>query len=188
MKLRILSLLLLLLLFVACPPPDYPVLFGYNGEWHESLKIEEGTIEAKITGKISFYGWQDILHIEIAFKGLDMSTITFFDSTSGSGHTMNTAHFLDNRVIFNSEKFRVIYSNIYNVGDRIEVVIGSVFDNHIDFQHMTRDEFYTYLDMLNGRIQIESIFAEPKLIEVKVNKKLLAKKLRGWVPALEENG
>ncbi|UCC78358.1 MAG: hypothetical protein JSW64_08705 [Candidatus Zixiibacteriota bacterium] len=182
-----LSIILSFLFAVACPPPDYSILFGYNGEWEKSLKIKESPIVANITGHIRFYGWSDQMHIEIAIEGLDTSKIVFFDSTLLiSGRTINTTNYFNDKVMFESEIFRPFYYDIYKRKHRIELAIGGIFDTRKGFDEMTKDEFFTYLDMLNGRIHIVNIFSEPKLIEVKMDKKKLIKKLRGRVSALRE--
>ena len=197
MKSRILAFLLLLFIFAACPPPDYPILFGYNGEWHKSLKIEEASIRLKIRGEIRLSGWSDVLFIKVGIEGLDNSKITFFDTTNFSGRSVSRTHYFDNKIIFQSETFRSPAKfdshlerdlDIFLERQKVDIVISAIFDNHELYEDMTRGEFFSYLDKLTARIRIENLFAEPKLINVKVDKKLLAKKLRGWVPALEENG
>ncbi len=177
------------LIVVACPAPDYPVLFGYEDDWHKSLTIKEGPIEVKITGRIRLYSWADALHIKVAIEGLDTSKIVFFDSTlSISKRTVNTTNYFNDKVIFESEAFWFFRYEIYKKKHRIDVVIGATYDSHKFYGDMTRDEFFAYLDIVNARLRIENIFAEPKVIEVKLDKKLLVRKLRGRVPALREKG
>lgn len=177
------------LIVVACPPPDYPVLFGYENNWHKSLTIEEGPVGAKITGNIRLSSWSDVLHIKVAIEGLDTSKIVFFDSTMIiSRRIVNTTNYFDDKVIFESETFGFSRYDIYKKKHRIDVVIRATFDEHKFYGDMTRDEFFAYLDKVNGRLRIENIFAEPKVIDVKVDKKLLVRKLRQRVPALREKG
>jgi hypothetical protein len=188
-KFGFLALSIILLFVVACPPPDYSILFGYNGEWDKSLKIVEDSIVAKITGSMRFYGWSDQLHIKITIEGLDTSKIVFFDSTMLiSGRTINTTDYFDDKVMFESETFRPFYYDVYKRKHRIDIVIGGIFDTRKGYDEMTKDDFFTYLNILNGRIRIENIFDESKVIDVKIDKKMLARKLRGRVPALQENG
>ena len=180
------------MLFVAvmgCPAPDYPVLFGYDGDWHKSLTMEEGLIKAKITGRIRLPGWGDALHIQVAIEGLDTSKIVFFDSTMIiSRRIVNTTNYFDDKVIFESETFGFFRYDIYKRKHRIDVVISATFDDHKFYSDMTRIEFFAYLDIVSARLRIENIFAEPKVIDVKVDKKLLVRKLRNRVPALRGNG
>lgn len=189
MKLTRLVFLAMFLIVVACPPPDYPVLFGYDGDWYKFLEMEEGPVGTKITGNIRLSSWSDVLHIKVAIEGLDTSKIVFFDSTMIiSRRIVNTTNYFDDKVIFESKTFRPFYFNIYKKKHKIDVVIGAIFDNHKFYGDMTRDEFFAYLDKVKGRLRIENIFAEPKVIEVKVDKKLLMRKLRRRVPALREKG
>lgn len=189
MKLTRLVFLAMFLIVVACPAPDYPVLFGYEDNWHKSLTMEEGLIKAKITGRIRLHSWGDALRIKVAIEGLDTSKIVFFDSTMIiSRRIVNTTNYFDDKVIFESETFGFFRYDIYKKKHRIDVVIGATYDSHKFYGDMTRDEFFAYLDKVNARLRIENIFSEPKVIDVKLDKELLVRKLRGRVPALRENG
>jgi hypothetical protein len=142
----------------------------------------------KITGDISFYGWLDALAIEVAIEGLDTSKIAFFDSTMViSRRIVKTTHYFDDKVIFESEAFWNFDYDIYKRKRGIDVIIGATYENHKLYDDMTREEFSAYLDDINARLRIEKIFREPKLIDIRVDKELLTQKLKGLVPALQEN-
>jgi hypothetical protein len=51
---------------------------------------------------------------------------------------------------------------------------------------MTREYFSAYMDELTAKIRIDKIFSESKLAEAKVDKQLMTRKLKGWVPALRQ--
>lgn len=187
MKLISLIFLVLFLIVIGCPAPDYPVLFGYKDNWHKSLTFEEGPIKAKITGHIRLHSWGDALLIKVEINGLDTTKIVFFDTTNISGTNVKTTTYFDDKVIFESEAFWYFRYDIYKIKHRIDVVISATFENHKFLGDMTRDEFFAYLDMITARIRIEKIFAEPRLVDVKVDKDLLTRKLKKWVPALQDN-
>ena len=188
-------LLLLTFLFAACQPPDYPILFGYDGIWRKSITIEEDSIKLNIKGRITPSGWADDFDIMIDIEGLDTSQIIYYDATNFFGRTVSRTHYFDDKLVFVSEKFSLpphsgVYLqrdyNLFVNKDKVTVAIWALFDNHKVYHDMTKDEFISYLEGLSASIRIENIFSEPKLIEVKVDKQLLMKKLRKWVPAIKK--
>ena len=178
MKRMKIALSILSLICMACPPPEYPVLFRDNGQWQKSLTIKEDSIKVHVMGDIGLSGWSDNLFIEVEIAGLDNSEIAFIDTTNFSGNAVRRTHYFDDKLIFESSTFRPWPIWVYIKKNRVNVTTGGIFDNHSLYHDMTREEFMSYLDTLTARIRIEDIFFESKLIEVKVDKELLARKLR----------
>ncbi|OGC92707.1 MAG: hypothetical protein A2W25_06935 [candidate division Zixibacteria bacterium RBG_16_53_22] len=183
------------LIFMACPPPHYPILIGHDGKWRKYVKIEEDSLKVKIKGHITLSGWEDDFAIDIDIEGMDTSRIVFYDTTNFYGRRVSRTHYFDDKIIFESENFSLpprsgVFlqrnNTLFINKNKVTIAIWANYDNHKIYDEMTKDEFLSYLDGLTARIRIENIFAEPKLVEVKVDKELLARKLKGWVPALRE--
>ncbi|UCC78357.1 MAG: hypothetical protein JSW64_08700 [Candidatus Zixiibacteriota bacterium] len=183
-----LGIILSLLFVVGCPMPRHSLLFKYNGEWRKSLKIEEDSVKMKISGDHIVWDWPDNLDIKIKLEGLDTSKIVFFDTTNFMGQPVNITTYFDDKIIFESEAFPFSFFRVYIEKDRVEIYLDADLNMHETYSHMARDEFMDYLDTFKARIRIEKIFSEPKVMDVKVDKRLLIKKMGKWVPALQENG
>ena len=181
-------LISILLVFTACPRPDYPLQFRSNDEWRNSLTFEEGPVKLKISGKHVVTGWPDNLFIEVIIEGLDTNEIVFFDTTNFMGRPVNITKYFDDKITFESESFRLFRMDTYIKKHKVDVVLNANLNMHEQYSHLTREEFMDYLDTLKAQIRIENIFNESKLIKVKVDKELLIKKMGKWVPALQENG
>jgi hypothetical protein len=172
-----LTLSVLCLIFTACPPPHYPVLFGYNGRWQKSIKIEEDPIRVNAKGHITSLGLENELFIDVEIAGLDTSKIFYYDTTNFSGDAVRRTHYFDDKVIFESEIFHFSPKWVYIWKNKVDVAAYVTTNFHKSYNDMSRNELLAYLDTLAGSIRIEKIFSQPKLIEVKVDKELLARKL-----------
>jgi AAA+ superfamily predicted ATPase len=170
---------------MACLPPDYPLLFGNNGSWGKSLKLEERAIKLKIDGRMQFMGWPDRLTMKIQFNGLDTSKMNIFASERWLGRLAVETDYFDDKILFESEAFKPFHLQIYAKKLVTEVIIEAPLEIHKPYSDLTRDEFLSYLDSFNARIRIVNVFSEPKIIEVKPDRKLLLKKMGKWVPALQ---
>jgi hypothetical protein len=84
--------------------------------------------------------------------------------------------------------FPFSFFRVYIEKNRVEIYLDANMNMHEKYSHMTRDEFMDYLDTFKAQIRIEKIFSEPKVIDIKVDQKLLIEKMGKWVPALQENG
>jgi hypothetical protein len=177
---------LLCLLFLACPPPDYPVLFDYNGKCQNSLRIVEGLVKAKISGRITPVPWGGSFDIELVFEGLDTSRIAFFDTTNIMGYAYRRTHYFDDKVICESQMGRGGIYNIFIEKQNVFILMDWDIDLYKDYENMTREYFSAYMDELTAKIRIDKIFSESKLAEAKVDKQLMTRKLKGWVPALRQ--
>ena len=183
-----LSIILSLLFVFGCPMPRHDLLFNYNGEWRKSLKIEEDSVKMKISGDHIVWDWPDNLDIEIKLEGLDTSKIVFFDTTNFMGRPINITTYFDDKIMFESEAFPFSFLRVYKEKNRVKIYLDADLNMHKTYSNMTRDEFMDYLDTFKARIRVEKIFSEAKVIDIKVDKKLLIKEMGKWVPALQENG
>jgi hypothetical protein len=169
---------ILFLIFAGCPAPSYPILFGYNGKWQKSLKIEDNSIRIRVNGHLKPSGLENYLDLDIEIIGLDDSRIEFYDTTNVIGQGTKRTHYFDDKVIIESDSFHFPSPWIYIWKDKVDVTIGGETKYfHKSYYDMTRDELLAYLNTLTARIRIEKIFNLPKIIEVKVDKELLARKL-----------
>jgi hypothetical protein len=156
-------LFIIVFLGVACPPPYYPVLFGIDGKWRNAIEITEDQISINITGDITPYPWWDYLFITIEIKGLPPSQM---DS-------------LNEKIIFESKTFQRCGPRIYLNKNKANAVFNTDYD-HKSFREMTSDEFNSYLDSVNAQIKIVDLLSKPYLIEVTIDKELMARKLKKW--------
>jgi hypothetical protein len=166
---KLVPLLIILMFSVACPPPYYPVLFGIDGKWQNAVKIQKYPISIKITGSINPYPRWDYLRITIEVKGLTPSQM---DS-------------LNEKIIFESMIFEKQSLKIYPNKNKANVAIFTYYD-HQSFHQMTNDEFDSYLDSLKAQIKIVDLLSKPYLIEVTINKELMARKLKKWFREAEK--
>jgi hypothetical protein len=171
---------------MACPPPDYPLLFGYDDIWKKSQKIEEGNVKLKIDGRMQLMSWPDRLRIKMRFEGLDTAQVVFFDTINNYGIPINITKFFDNRIIFQGEAFELYRPQVYIEKHAVDVILFAPLEIHRPYSDMNTEEFLSYLDSFNAMIRIENIFPETKIIEVRPDRKLLMKKMGKWVPALRE--